>query len=234
MHSFPPPIPLSPSPFPLLSPLPPQSMSVVQSMLGIHDNTSVIDDALNNILSECTTHRDKALDRNEIQQCSRLVQQEYILYYILRGNAGIPELFGACGELFAVENAPLEELQLRSMPLDIQQWWQKVELAIAVLDMIVALEKTPYGTLYLCDMKWRNLGVVQKPGGGVVVKAIDNDKSYFETVLQRIVKRERSCSRDYDCRVIKCSVPCNKTTHTSSQRAHVNNLQAHVHMSSQL
>ena len=207
---------------------------MVQSTLGIHHHTSVIDNALNNILSECTTRRDKALDSNEIQQCSRLVQQEYILYYILRGNAGIPELFGACGELFAVENAPPEELQLRSMPLDIRQWWQKVELAIAVLDMIVALEKTPYGTLYLCDMKWRNLGVVQKPGGGVVVKTIDNDKSYFETALQSIVERERSCSRDYDCRVVKCSVPCNKTTHTCSQRAHVNNLQVHVYMSSQL
>ena len=228
MHSFPPPIP--PSPFSLSfaslptfhSPHPMQSMSVVQSTLGIHHNTSVIDDALNNILSECTTHRDKALDSNEIQQCSRLVQQEYILYYILRGNAGIPELFGACGELFAVENAPSEELC--SMPQDRRQWWQKVELAIAVLDMIVALEKTPYGTLYLCDMK-KNLGVVQKPGGGVVVKAIDNDKSYFETALQSIVERERSCSRDYDCRVVLCTVPCSKTSHTCTHRARVNNLQ---------
>ena len=197
-------------------------MSVVQSTLGIHDNTSVIDSALNNILSECTTHRDRALNSNEIQQCSRLVQQEYILYYILRGNAGIPELFGACGELFVVENASPEELW--SMPLDIRQWRQKVDLAIAVLDMIVALEKTPFGTLYLCDMQWRNLGVVQTPRG-VVVKTIDNDKSFFETALQNMVKRERSCDIDHDCRVITCSVPCNKTTHTCTHRTRANNLQ---------
>ena len=114
------------------------------------------------------------------------------------------------------------------MPLDIRQWGQKVDLAIAVLDMIVALEKTPFGTLYLCDMKWENLGVVQKPGGGIMVKTIDNDKSFFETALQSIVKRERSCDVDHDCRVVKCSVPCNKTTHTCLQRAHVNNLQVHI------
>ena len=200
-----------------------QIMSVSQSRLGIHHNTSVIDDALNNILSECTTRRDKALDSNEIQQCSRLVQQEYILYYILRGNADIPELFGTCGELFVVENAPPEELC--PMRWDRRQWWRKVEVAIAVLDMIVALEKTPYGTLYLCDLKWRNLGVVQKPGGCVVVKTVDNDKAYFETALQSVVEREMSCSRDYDCRVGSCTVPCNKTSHTCTHRAQVNNLQ---------
>ena len=200
-----------------------QIMSVFQSTLSIHHNTSVVDNALNNILSECTTRRDKALDSNEIQQCSRLVQQEYILYYILRDNAVIPELFGTCGELFAVENAPPQKLC--SMPQDKRKWWQKVELAIAVLDMIVALEKTPYGTLYLCDIQWRNLGVVQKPGGGVVVKTIDNDKAYFETALQSVVEREMSCSRDYDCRVGLCTVPCNKTSHTCTHRAQVNNLQ---------
>ena len=198
----------------------------IRGVLGFPDNSSVSDIALERIVGECDIHSDGVLTGPELQHCSRLVQPELILSTLLKDSDAIPLAFGTCGEMVAFEYASSEPLH--SGLLYRRPWWESVELAIAVLDMIHALEHTAYGALYICDMQWKNLGVVNKPGGGVVVKSIDNDKSFFEANMRETINQKRSCEVDHDCRVVGCSVTCNVTTHTCSQQLAANNLQVRL------
>ena len=197
----------------------------LQNTLNIYVNTSVNQQLLSNILNECDAHKDNVLKSSELKQCSRLVQPAYVLLYILRGNSGIPELFGTCGDLLAVEYASSEPLH--TSLFDVRPWRWKVELAKAVLDMVVALENTPFGPLYLCDIQAKNLGVVKNTDGKIVVKTIDNDKSYLERTLKihANFSCRKPCSTDRDCRIVSCGMPCNTTTRTCTCQPHVNNLQ---------
>ena len=159
----------------------------------------------------------------ELEYCAKLVQPDVILSTLLKDSRLVPQVHGTCGELVAVEYASTEPL--RASILDRRPWTKRVELAIAVLDMIQELERTPYGTLYICDMQWKNLGVVRQPNEGIIIKSIDNDKSFFDAVVEKKVNQYRPCLVDHDCRLVGCSVECNQTTHTCSHQLNSNNLQ---------
>lgn len=204
-----------------------QTAKLIQEWLGVHNNkSSAYSATLQRIVEECDVHSDGLLMNRELELCFRLIQPEFIMGNLLRGNQAIPEVYGACGEMIAVEYA--SSAPLRTPLVDVRPWWRKAELAIAVLDMIQALELTPFGTLYLCDLQWKNLGVVDNHGSGIVIKSIDNDDAIFEGKLMRMIDEERECRIDHDCRVTVCSVSCNKTTHTCSRELQVNNFQVNL------
>ena len=175
--------------------------------------------------SECDVGADGILLGIELRHCSKLILPDLILHTLLNSTS-LPEIYGSCGELVAVEYASPEDM--KSGIFDQRPWTKRVELAIALLDYIQRLEHTPYGTLYLCDLQWKNLGVLKGSDGRTIIKSIDNDKSFFGDAIQRKLNRKRSCAEDHDCRVVGCSVECNLTTHTCSKELSSNNLQVYI------
>ena len=176
-------------------------------------------------MSECDVGGDGVLSGSELYHCHRLVQQPGLVLHTLL-NRLVPEIYGSCGELLGYEFASPEALQASN--LESRSWPHRVQLAMALLDYLQELEHTAYGTFYLCDMLWKNMGVTRDSNGKTVIKSIDNDCSYFGGNLDERVKKRltsRHCSVDSDCRVCSCHVGCNKTTHTCSGKFSSNNLE---------
>ncbi|XP_041379770.1 uncharacterized protein LOC121392741 [Gigantopelta aegis] len=86
-----------------------------------------------------------------------------------------------CGTLFGVEFVPSTPFNLPIFK-DSRSWDFRAKLAISLIELVEKLEKTDYGTLYLCDVQEGNFGVVEIDGQ-YVVKSIDNDISLYEKSL---------------------------------------------------
>ena len=199
----------------------------MESRIGIYRNKSITEPVLDRIVSECDVGGDGALSGSELQHCGRLIQPGLILHTMFNKSTNlVPDIYGSCGELLSAEFASSDPLYAGI--IDMRPWHHRAQLALALLDYIQELEHTAYGTLYLCDLQWKNLGVVTGPDGRIGIKSIDNDKLYFGRVLERRVNKSRQCQVDYDCRVVACHVECNKTTHTCSRKLSSNNLEVCV------
>ena len=194
-------------------------------MIGIYGNKSITDSILSRIVSECDIGGDGALIGQEIQQCGRLIQLELVLDTLFKSNKLVPEIYGTCGEMLAAEYA--SQSPLRSGIFDRKPWSQRVQLALALLDYVQELEHTPYGTLYICDLQLRHLGVVNDSHGKILIKSIDNDKSYFGGVIERRLNKARHCSVSSDCHIVMCRVECNRETQTCSRKLASNNLEVY-------
>lgn len=199
----------------------------------LHHENGDATKVIQNILLECDLHKDGVLGYEEASGCWQLVKtEEYVFYSMLRGRSGIPELYGTCGSLFAVQHATPEPFQgFKRVMYDTRSWSFRARLALALLDMIESIEDTPYGPLYLCDVKEPNFGVIHAPSGKLVAKAIDVDKSWFQPTLTSLLKTngKKTCSRDADCSIVTCPVECNTTTSTCSTQLMINNLQVRSH-----
>ena len=191
--------------------------------------------ALEEIFSECDLLSDGVLrTRDEVLACWSLVNAfEYVLYLLLKQTGAMPELYGVCGKIFAVEFAPVEfPLGVESMLSEESTWQYRARLAVAFLDMIEALESTPYGPLHLCDVKEENFGS-STTGGKLVLKALDVHASRFEGgVLASVGKdhasefivKNKSCESDFDCHRAQCVNKCNHTTGKCSDKLVASNL----------
>ena len=189
-------------------------------MIDVPNEDSVIQSILNRIITECDIGSDGELTGNELQNCARLLQPGLFLDTLLEDKDLVPEIYGTCGNMIGSEYASPELLQTSPSP-----WSTRVKLALAVLDYIQELEHTEYGTLYLCDPYWKNLGIVTDSNGRMKIKSIDNDVSLFENIINKRINSSRTCKIDHDCRVVSCAVECNTTTNMCSRRFSSNNLQ---------
>ena len=195
-------------------------------MIDVPNQDSVIQPILNRIVRECDIGSDDILTGNELHNCGRLIQPGLILDSLLQKKQLVPEIYGTCGNMIACEYASPDSLQ--TSLFDQRPWSMRVKLALAVLDYIQELEHTEYGTLYLCDLQWKNLGIVRDSNGGMKIKSIDNDKSLFGDILNKRINSSRPCVIDHDCRVVSCSVECDKTTNMCTRRLSSNNLQVYT------
>lgn len=188
---------------------------------------------LEHVLRECDVGGDGHLSRVEAVVCSQLVETlEYATFFLLQGLAGIPDLYGVCGNMYAVQYAPSAPFLGFHSPLsDRRAWVFRVQLALALMEMVESLEATPFGTLYLCDVQESNFGVVRWEGR-LVAKAIDADITWFKNSLLSALaspsEREKTCSSDKDCEFINCQVVCHPATAKCSGQLSSNNLQVGV------
>lgn len=115
-----------------------------------------------NIANECDVGSDGVLHHRELLTCWQLAStEEYVLYSILHDNSATLDVYGACGNMYAVEYAaPQPFLGYQTSFSDDRSWAFRTRLAVALLDMVEALEDTVFGTLYLCDVQESNFGVV--------------------------------------------------------------------------
>ncbi len=186
------------------------------------------------IFEECDLLQDGILEYNEAVTCWQLVEtDEYVMYSLLQGKDGIPDVYGVCGQLYAVQYAASEPFLGFDISLsDYRPWEFRARLAIGLLDMIESIEETPFGPLHLCDVQEPNFGVVRRDGR-LLAKAIDVDISFFQNQLELVLKSEmnNSCSSDSDCGFISCEVPCNSVTGKCSGRLVSNNFQVSLFQS---
>ncbi len=185
------------------------------------------------VVSDCDLQGDGLLHHDEIVRCWEIVEsEEYMIASLLQGNPGVSEVYGVCGRLFAEEFAtPLDsDLYLGSKSvLSSQRSWEfQVKLVLAILDLLDAIEDTPYGTLYYCDVKEANIGVVKR-NGQYVAKAIDLDSGWFGDSVS-VLKFQKKvfdnyCEADSECDFVACHFACNSTSHTCSDRVISNNFQ---------
>lgn len=126
-----------------------------------------------NIIRECDVGSDDVLSYWELVACWELViLDEYVFYSLLHDNSAILNVYGSCGNMYAVEYAVATPfLGFLITPSDGRSWEFRSKLAVALLDMVVALENTPYGSLHLCDVQESNFGVVSliSIGGGALI-----------------------------------------------------------------
>ena len=180
-------------------------------------------DVIDEFLLECDANSDALISYHEAASCMRiLASKEYVSYVLLRGIPGVPEVYGTCGNIFAVQSTPADDLQ-DHVALDPRTWKKRAMIAISMLDMVEAFEHTPYGTVYLCDVQEGNFGV----DSSHKVYAIDMDISYFEEqFLSRLEGQKRTkCTSDDTCDFSDCWSKCNLSTNLCKPQLQSSNLQ---------
>ena len=187
---------------------------------------------IKDVFRECDLLEDGVLLYGEAVICWQLIEtDEYMLYSLLQGRMGIPDIYGSCGHMYAVQYAPSEPfLGFDDTVLtDPRPWKFRAQLSLALLDMIESIEDTPWGTLYLCDIQELNFGVVKRDNR-LVAKAIDVDISWFEDAMLSAAKSEldKPCSSNEDCEFISCLVDCDTSTGRCSGKLTSNNLQVYL------
>ena len=192
----------------------------------LNADTIVDQKVLDYIYKECAGE-DGVLTYHEMGYCFTLLESdEFLLSVLLQDTHSIPDLYGTCGSVFGVEHISTELLETLSRLIrDERSWITKAKLGLALLDMIERLDKTPYGTLYLCDVQFPNFGV-HELDSGYLVKPIDVDIAWLTAQMKQVmVDGSRvECKSDDDCNFISCLSKCNPDTHHCDPYFYSNNL----------
>ena len=180
-------------------------------------------DVIDEFLWECDANSDALISYHEAASCMRiLASEEYVFYVLLRGIPGMPEVYGTCGNIFAVQSTLADDLR-DHVALDPRTWEKRAMIAISMLDMVEAFEHTPYGNVYLCDVQEGNFGV----DSYLKVYAIDMDTSFFEGHLLSLLEGQKKtkCTSDHACDFISCRSKCNLSTNVCEPKLYSSNLQ---------
>ena len=179
------------------------------------------------LFSECDVLGDGQLSYSEAVVCWSLLEtDEFVLLSLLRGLSAVPDLYGACGNMYAAQYASSQPFLDRELAVfDDRSWTLRARLAIALLEMVASLESTPHGTLYLCDVKGPNFGVVKAGPNHFTAKVVDLDLSWFEGSSNHFdYHRHGRCSSDSECTFVDCYIACSSQG-TCSGHVISNNLQ---------
>ena len=135
--------------------------SIIHDLTGgihTHHTTRVV----NEIFSECDVGNDEVFLVSEVLACLELIlTSEYMLYKLLSNSNATPDVYGSCGNMYAVQYVDPEPFMgYKTSFSETRSWKERARLAVAILDLIESIEHTPYGTLYLCDVQEANFGLV--------------------------------------------------------------------------
>ena len=185
-------------------------------------------DVMRFLSSQCDVGGDNSLSRQERQHCWNLgTEREFVLLAALQESIAMPRLLGVCGSMYAVEYAPSDSFTNPALLVrEVRGWNFRAKLAIAFIEMVESLEKTKYGTLYLCDVMESNFGVVRN-NGKYTVRAIDNGESYFNQTVSTALRHYwlNDCTDNSDCHHLGCSLQCDLSSRKCLHKITSNNLQ---------
>jgi len=193
----------------------------------ILNSQTIVDKKVFDYLYHECAGEDGILTHHEMWYCYTLLESdEFLLSLLLQGTNCVPDLYGTCGSVFGVEYVPSELLETLSRFLhDERSWETKAKLGLALLDLVERLDKTPYGTLYLCDIQFVNFGV-HKLDSGYFVKPIDVDIAWLSAQMKQVMKdgSRVECETDAECHFISCLSKCSAETHHCDPYFYSNNL----------
>lgn len=103
----------------------------------------------------------EALNQGEIDALSTLVQDnEFLLLTFFPRNDIFPRLIGTCGSHYATEY--VEPLHIKSSLLaltdSMEDWIQKLQLSIQMLELLKKLETDFQEPIHLCDIQLQHFG----------------------------------------------------------------------------
>lgn len=118
---------------------------------------------MDDIFTECDVRGDGILLLSEAIACWELLETgEYMLNKMLKESRATLDVYGTCGNMYAIQYADAEPFMGYKTSLsETRSWNLRARLAIAILELIESIERTPYGTLYLCDVQEANFGIVR-------------------------------------------------------------------------
>ncbi|CAI9716718.1 Hypothetical predicted protein [Octopus vulgaris] len=135
---------------------------------------------------------------------SLIQQEEYLMLRMSQHLPYIPRLHGTCGYMYAVESAPPPQIFYSSVVKG--GWSARVKLALAILDVVRALDSDYHEPLHLCDVKPENFGISDVNNQ---VKLIDTDCIFRDSTIRQIFQNI-SCRRDEDCKFFDCKGWCKR------------------------
>lgn len=150
---------------------------------------------------------------------SLIQQEEYLMLRMSQHLPYIPRLHGTCGYMYAVESAPPPQIFYSSVVKG--GWSARVKLALAILDVVRALDSDYHEPLHLCDVKPENFGISDVNNQ---VKLIDTDCIFRDSTIKQIF-HNKSCTSDEDCTFFDCKGWCKRTTYRCSNERVNTNLQ---------
>jgi len=189
----------------------------------LDNKTEVSKEVYDYVYSECA-NQDGVLPYQKMWYCQSLLGREFLLSILLKDTNNLPEVYGTCGNVFAVENAPDEKIE--GSLIESRSWSTRARIGLGLLDMIERLDNTPYGTLYLCDIRAGNFGAV-KVGSDYVVKPIDLDYTWLPGQMKQVlteVKLTKTCHTDEHCHFQACLSRCSLKTGYCESDTYSNNL----------
>ena len=196
------------------------------SAVLFHGQKNIPPNILQDIARECDYDVNGVVSTQEALSCLEVVtSKEYLMYKVLYPSPGIPNVFGTCGRLYAVEALDVGAME-DYLTVDRRPWSQRAQMALSFLDVIESLENTPYGVAYLCDVREDNFAV--KDGTSVFI--IDLDTVLFQEEASYELDKQfhisDKCSNNADCNdLVSCVTECNKTSGVCQESLLSNNLE---------
>ncbi|CAH1796849.1 unnamed protein product [Owenia fusiformis] len=153
-------------------------------------------------------------------------QDEYIMMQYFQNSSHIPEIYGTCGHIYAMEYAPPGDLldpRLLNNFLDGSQWKLRAKIALDILQLLGAMNNELSHPLHLCDIKGENFGFTETG----LIKAIDVDMAFPDPKMKtEMLNPHTKCSKHSDCDWFDCKGWCNIEQSKCTDKRINNNLQA--------
>lgn len=151
-----------------------------------------------------------------------LVQDnEYVFSQLYKHLDVFPEVYGSCGSFYIVEKVePLPKINYFNRP-SFDDWSQKVELAIKLLDLIEELEALFDEPAFICDVKLEHFGM----SGSQRMKLLDVDGLHLKPLAEQIVGSDAKCTAHSDCNYFDCRGRCDLIEGKCANEITNNNLQ---------
>lgn len=86
-----------------------------------------------------------------------LDQQEYVLSTFFHDFHIFPEVYGSCGQVYAVEKVtPVKSMFLPRIPANFKH---RILLALEIVEFLHSVDVLSHGSMYFCDVKFDHLGM---------------------------------------------------------------------------
>lgn len=153
-------------------------------------------------------------------------QKEYRISKVFSDWDVFPNIYGSCGSMYLVENAPDLKTLNKMFPVidaDYQDWRSRAKTAIAILNLVMQMDTMEH-PLHLCDIKSPHFGITPNNN----VRFIDADTVLANQALTRTLG-SLNCTLHKDCALFDCEGWCQQDTGKCSPIRTNNNLQVRFH-----
>ncbi|XP_041428284.1 divergent protein kinase domain 1B isoform X2 [Xenopus laevis] len=152
-----------------------------------------------------------------------LHQNEFLLMLSLREKEHTSQLVGHCGDLYVTEKIPHDSLYGTQIPGFLQTllpspvhrlihqwcapaWPRRAKIAIGLLEFVEEIFHGTYGSFFICDASFKNIGYNEKYD----FKVVDLRKVATEMTIRGFLKG-RHCEQNSDCTFGRdCTAACDK------------------------
>ena len=157
---------------------------------------------------------------------SVLQQGEFLKLFLLAGNKHIPDVYGWCGHMYAMEYTPIGDAFRRLKLRHTMSWKSRVKIGLSFLEMVRSFKETQYGELSLCDVQETNFGLRTSD---FTVQAIDIDLALLPQTRSNFVSQAEKCTKDSECDFFDCVAYCNYKTNNCTSQMKSSNFQNFCH-----